>query len=134
MRIKDIFWIVISILFVRVFLISTIIYSSAIKASRVNEVYGFENLSIESLLFLDKLILLSLCVCLAVICLILRSISITNLDYLRNLSFHLFVIMSFLALPELIDLILGKPFILAVLFSNVIISGMLFCAYKRGII
>ncbi|MEJ6794971.1 MAG: hypothetical protein QNK68_08165 [Flavobacteriales bacterium] len=134
MRIKDIFWIVISILFVRVFIISTIIYSSAIKASMVNEVYGFENISIESLLFLDKFILLTFCVFLAVICLILRSIPITNLDYLKNLSFHLFVLMGFLALPDVIDLILGKPFLPIVLFLNVIIPGMLFCAYKRGII
>jgi hypothetical protein len=42
--------------------------------------------------------------------------------------------MGFLALPELIDLILGKPFLPIVLFSNVIISGMLFCGYKRGTI
>ena len=39
-----------------------------------------------------------------------------------------------ITLPELIDLILGKPFIAVVLFSNVIASGMLFYGYKRGTI
>lgn len=134
MRIKAIFWIVSAILFIRVFVISTIIYSSVIKAFKCNEFYGVENLSIESLLIFDKFILLSLCVCLAIICLILTSIFITDLDSLRNLSFYLLVLMGFITLPELIDLILGKPFIAVVLFSNVIASGMLFYGYKRGTI
>jgi hypothetical protein len=42
--------------------------------------------------------------------------------------------MGFLALPDVIDLILGKPILPIVLFLNVIIPGMLFCAYKKGII
>ena len=62
-----------------------------------------------------------------------RRLSIRDLSALRRLSFLLFVIMGFLALPDLIFGISGKPTApIPVIIANLLTMGILLYGDKRG--
>ena len=77
--------------------------------------------------------LIQLMVTVGIIFLILGSLRIRNLSALRRLSFLLFVVMGFFALPDLIFWIIGKPTApLPVILANLLTMGILIYGAKQG--
>ena len=108
MRIKTIFIVVSILLLFQVAPLILSLFSVDIKTMLLADTFGAE-VSNDGVLMFETFSFVLSSVIIGIICLILGSLSIRNLSALRRLSFLLFVVMGFLALPDLIFGISGKP-------------------------
>jgi len=132
MRIKTIFIIVSLLLLFQVAPLILSLFSVDIKTILLAETFGSE-VSKDAVLMFETFAFVLSSVIIGIICLILGSLSIRDLSAIRRLSFLLFVIMGFLALPDLIFGILGKPTApLPVIIANLLTMGILLYGAKRG--
>ena len=132
MRIKTIFFIVSILLLFQVAPLILSLFSVDIKAMLLLETFGSE-VSNDGVLMFETFAFVLSSVIIGIICLILGSLSIRDLSALRRLSFLLFVIMGFLALPDLIFGISGKPTApIPVIIENLLTMGLLLYVAKRG--
>ena len=132
MRIKTIFIVVSILLLFQVAPLILSLFSVDIKTMLLADTFGAE-VSNDGLLMFETFSFVLSSVIIGIICLILGSLSIRNLSALRRLSFLLFVVMGFLALPDLIFGISGKPTApIPVIIANLLTMGMLFYGAKRG--
>ena len=132
MRIKTIFFIVSILLLFQVAPLILSLFSDDIKAMLLLETFGSE-VSNDGVLMFETFAFVLSSVIIGIICLILGSLSIRDLSALRRLSFLLFVIMGFLALPDLIFGISGKPTApIPVIIANLLTMGILLYGAKRG--
>ena len=132
MRIKTIFIIVSFLLLFQVAPLILSLFSVNIKTNLLIETLG-KDVSNDAVLMFETFAFVLSSIIVGIICLILGSLSIRNLSALRRISFLLFVIMGFLALPDLIFGILGKPTEpIPVIIANLLTMGILFYGAKRG--
>ena len=132
MRIKTIFIIVSFLLLFQVAPLILSLFSVNIKTNLLIETFG-KDVSNDAVLMFETFAFVLSSIIVGIICLILGSLSIRNLSALRRISFLLFVIMGFLALPDLIFGILGKPTApIPVIIANLLTMGILFYGAKRG--
>ena len=132
MRIKTIFIVVSILLLFQVAPLILSMFSVDIKTMLLADTFGSE-ISIDAVLMFETFAFVLSSVIIGIICLILGSLSIKNLSALRRLSFLLFVIMGFLALPDLIFGISGKPTApIPVILANLLTMGILLYGAKRG--
>jgi predicted membrane channel-forming protein YqfA (hemolysin III family) len=107
-------------------------FSVDIKTMLLADTFGSE-ISKDAVLMFETFAFVLSSVIIGVICLILGSLSIRDLSALRRLSFLLFVMMGFLALPDLIFGISGKPTApIPVIIANLLTMGILLYGAKRG--
>jgi predicted membrane channel-forming protein YqfA (hemolysin III family) len=132
MRIKSIFIIVSMLLLFQVAPLILSLFSVDIKTMLLADTFGSE-VSNDAVLMFETFAFVLSSVIIGIICLILGSLSIRDLSALRRLSFLLFVIMGFLALPDLIFGISGKPTApIPVIIANLLTMGILLYGAKRG--
>ena len=98
MRIKTIFIVVSILLLFQVAPLILSLFSVDIKTMLLADTFGAE-VSNDGVLMFETFSFVLSSVIIGIICLILGSLSIRNLSALRRLSFLLFVVMGFLALP-----------------------------------
>ena len=132
MRIKTIFIVVSILLLFQVAPLILSMFSVDIKTMLLADTFGSE-ISKDAVLMFETFAFVLSSVIIGIICLILGSLSIKNLSALRRLSFLLFVVMGFLALPDLIFGISGKPTApIPVILANLLTMGILLYGAKRG--
>ena len=125
MRIKTIFIVVSILLLFQVAPLILSLFSVDIKTMLLADTFGAE-VSNDGVLMFETFSFVLSSVIIGIICLILGSLSIRDLSALRRLSFLLFVVMGFLALPDLIFGISGKPTApIPVIIANLLTMGML---------
>ena len=132
MKIKTIFWIASLLLFFQVSPLIGTIFSDELKSSLITDALGLD-VSNDTIIMFDTFALVVSSTVVGIIFLILGSLRIRNLSALRRLSFLLFVVMGFFALPDLIFWIIGKPTApLPVILANLLTMGILIYGAKRG--
>ncbi len=132
MRIKTIFWIASLLLFFQVLPLIGTMFSDELKSSLITDALGLD-VSNDTIIMFDTFALVVSSTVVGIIFLILGSLRIRNLSALRRLSFLLFVVMGFFALPDLIFWIIGKPTApLPVILANLLTMGILIYGAKRG--
>ena len=132
MKIKTIFWIASLLLFFQISPLIGTMFSDELKSSLITDALGLD-VSNDTIIMFDTFALVVSSTVVGIIFLILGSLRIRNLSALRRLSFLLFVVMGFFALPDLIFWIIGKPTApLLVILANFLTMGILIYGAKRG--
>ncbi len=132
MRIKTIFIVVCILLLFQVAPLILSLFMIDIKTLLLADTFGPE-VSNDAVLMFETFSFVLSSVIIGIIFLILGSLSIRDLSALRRLSFLLFVVMGFLALPDLIFGISGKPSApIPVIIANLLTMGILLYGAKRG--
>ena len=103
------------------------------KATLILDAFGVETLSPDGDLMFDTFALVLGCVALGIFFMMVGITSIEDLAALKRLSFLLFVVMGFFALPDLINAFAGKPTApLPVILLNLAALGLLLYGSKKG--
>ena len=132
MRIRIIFLIASFLLLFQVAPLIISMFSVDFKSALISDAFG-SNFSSDAVQMFDTFALVVSSMVIGIVFLIIGSLSIRNLKALRRLSFLLFVIMGFFALPDLINGIAGKPTApIPVIIANILTMGILFYGAKRG--
>ena len=133
MKLKTIFWITAILTLLQVAPLFGALFSEGIKEALIQDAFGVKTLSPDGMLMFETFALVLGCVVLGVFFLIIGATSIKDLHALRRISFLLFVVMGFLALPDLINAINGDPTApLPVIMLNMIALILLLYGSKRG--
>ncbi|MFL2628658.1 MAG: hypothetical protein ACJ0OQ_02730, partial [Candidatus Marisimplicoccus sp.] len=109
MKLKTIFWITAILTLLQVVPLFGALFSEGIKEALIQDAFGVSTLSPDGMLMFETFALVLGCVIVGVFFLIIGATSIKDLHALRRISFLLFVVMGFLALPDLINAINGDP-------------------------
>ena len=103
------------------------------KAALIFDAFGVETLTADGDLMFDTFALVLGCVALGVFFMMVGITSIEDIATLKRLSFLLFVVMGFFALPDLINAFAGKPTApLPVILLNLAALGLLLYGSKKG--
>ena len=133
MKLKTIFWITAILTLLQVVPLFGALFSEGIKEALIQDAFGVSTLSPDGMLMFETFALVLGCIIIGVFFLIIGATSIKDLHALRRISFLLFVVMGFLALPDLINAINGDPTApLAVIMLNMIALILLLYGSKRG--
>ena len=107
--------------------------SPIVKAALILDAFGVETLSPDGDLMFDTFALVLGCVAMGIFFMMVGITSIEDLAALKRLSFLLFVVMGFFALPDLINAFAGKPTApLPVILLNLAALGLLLYGSKKG--
>ena len=135
MKLKTIFWIAAVLTALQMLPLIGAMISPDIKAALVLDAFGVESLSPDASLLFDTFILVVGCIVMGIFFMIIGITSIEDLAALKRLSFLLFVVMGFFALPDLINAFAGKPTApLPVIILNMAALGLLLYGSKKGTI
>jgi len=133
MKLKTIFWIAAALTALQMLPLIGAMFSPDIKAALVLDAFGVESLSPDASLLFDTFILVVGCIVMGIFFMIIGITSIEDLAALKRLSFLLFVVMGFFALPDLINAFAGKPTApLPVIILNMAALGLLYYGSKKG--
>jgi|TARA_B100001059_G_C17833449_1_gene586291 predicted membrane channel-forming protein YqfA (hemolysin III family) len=133
MKLKTIFWIAAVLTALQMLPLIGAMISPDIKAALVLDAFGVETLSPDGNLLFDTFVLVVGCIVTGIFFMIIGMTSIEDLAALKRLSFLLFVVMGFLALPDLINAFAGKPTApLPVILLNLAALGLLLYGSKKG--
>ena len=133
MKLKTIFWIAAVLTALQMLPLIGAMISPDIKAALVLDAFGVETLSPDGNLLFDTFVLVVGCIVTGIFFMIIGMTSIKDLAALKRLSFLLFVVMGFLALPDLINAFAGKPTApLPVILLNLAALGLLLYGSKKG--
>ena len=133
MKLKTIFWIAAVLTALQMLPLIGAMISPDIKAALVLDAFGVETLSPDGNLLFDTFVLVVGCIVTGIFFMIIGMTSIEDLAALKRLSFLLFVVMGFLALPDLINAFAGKQTApLPVILLNLAALGLLLYGSKKG--
>ena len=133
MKLKTIFWIAAVLMLLQVLPLLGAMISPDVKAALILDAFGVETLSTDGDLMFDTFALVLGCVALGIFFMMVGITSIEDLAALKRLSFLLFVVMGFFALPDLINAFAGKPTApLPVILLNLAALGLLLYGSKKG--
>ena len=134
MKIKTIFWICISLIFLQGLPLFLSILSHEFKLTLVSEAFG-DNPSEDAILIFNTFALVVGLLVIGIIFLILGTMKFTDLNTLRKMSFLFFVLLGFFALPDLISFLRGEPTApLPVIILGLITIGLFYYGSKKGTI
>ena len=133
MKLKTIFWIAAVLMLLQLLPLLGAMISPDVKAALILDAFGVETLSSDGDLMFDTFALVLGCVALGIFFMMVGITSIEDLAALKRLSFLLFVVMGFFALPDLINAFAGKPTApLPVILLNLAALGLLLYGSKKG--
>jgi hypothetical protein len=116
-------------------MVALILLSPNIQSWIANDIYALDYFSETSNDLLNSLSLTLICTNIGAILFIVGISSMTDLDLLKRMCFLLFIMISFFALPQFIDMVLGNPTSpLVLLMLNFMSPCLLFYGYKKGIV
>ena len=134
MKIKTIFWICISLIFLQGLPLFLSILSPEFKLILVSEAFG-GNPSEDAIVIFNTFTLVVGLLVIGIIFLILGTMKFTDLNTLRKMSFLFFVLFGFFALPDLINFLRGEPTApLPVIILGLITMGLFYYGSKKGTI
>lgn len=134
MKIKTIFWICISLIFLQGLPLFLSIISPEFKLTLVSDAFG-SNPSEDAIIIFNTFALVVGLLVIGIIFLIIGTMSFTKINTLKRMSFLFFVLQGFFALPDLISFLKGEPTApLPVIIMGLITLGLFYYGSKKGTI
>lgn len=134
MKIKTIFWICISLIFLQGLPLFLSIISPEFKLTLVSDAFG-SNPSEDAIIIFNTFALVVGLLVIGIIFLIIGTMSFTEVNTLKRMSFLFFVLQGFFALPDLISFLKGEPTApLPVIIMGLITLGLFYYGSKKGTI
>jgi predicted membrane channel-forming protein YqfA (hemolysin III family) len=134
MKIKTIFWICISLIFLQGLPLFLSIISPEFKLTLVSDAFG-SNPSEDAIIIFNTFALVVGLLVIGIIFLIIGTMSFTEVNTLKRMSFLFFVLQGFFALPDLINFLKGEPTApLPVIIMGLITLGLFYYGSKKGTI
>lgn len=134
MKIKTIFWICISLIFLQGLPLFLSIISPEFKLTLVSDAFG-TNPSEDAIIIFNTFALVVGLLVIGIIFLIIGTMSFTEINTLKRMSFLFFVLQGFFALPDLISFLKGEPTApLPVIIMGLITLGLFYYGSKKGTI
>jgi len=134
MKIKTIFWICISLIFLQGLPLLLSIISPEFKLTLVSDAFG-SNPSEDAMIIFNTFALVVGLLVIGIIFLIIGTMSFTEINTLKRMSFLFFVLQGFFALPDLISFLKGEPTApLPVIIMGLITLGLFYYGSKKGTI
>ena len=134
MKIKTIFWIAITCIFVQLLPLLATFFSPEFKLMLVSDVFGNEPSS-DAITMFDQFAFVLSFVGLGFISMIFGAFSFDDLESLRKVSFLFFIFSIFWALPDLLNLILGEPAApIPIIILGLIQVGLFYYGSKKGVV
>ena len=134
MKIKTIFWICISLIFLQGLPLFLSILSPEFKLTLVSDAFG-SNPSEDAIIIFNTFALVVGLLIIGIIFLIIGTMSFTEINTLKRMSFLFFVLQGFFALPDLISFLKGEPTApLPVIIMGLITLGLFYYGSKKGTI
>ena len=134
MKIKTIFWICISLIFLQGLPLFLSIISPEFKLTLVSDAFG-SNPSEDAIIIFNTFALVVGLLVIGIIFLIIGTMSFTEINTLKRMSFLFFVLQGFFALPDLISFLKGEPTApLPVIIMGIITLGLFYYGSKKGTI
>ena len=134
MKIKTIFWIAITCIFVQLLPLLATFFSPEFKLMLVSNVLGNEP-SPDTISMFDQFAFVLSFVGLGFISMIFGAFSFDDLESLRKVSFLFFIFSIFWTLPDLLNLILGEPAApIPIIILGLIQIGIFYYGSKKGVI
>jgi|TARA_B100000530_G_scaffold287818_1_gene203197 predicted membrane channel-forming protein YqfA (hemolysin III family) len=134
MKIKSIFWICISLIFLQGLPLFISILSPEFKLNLVTEAFG-SNPSEDALIIFNTFALVVGLLVIGIIFFIIGAMKFKELETLRRMSFLFFMLQGFFALPDLISVLKGEPTApLPVIMMGLVTMGLFYYGSKKGTI
>tara|TARA_B100001059_G_scaffold235606_1_gene281853 strand:- start:1950 stop:2354 length:405 start_codon:yes stop_codon:yes gene_type:complete len=134
MKIKTIFWICISLIFLQGLPLFLSIISPEFKLTLVSDAFG-SNPSEDAIIIFNTFALVVGLLVIGIIFLIIGTMSFTEINTLKRMSFLFFVLHGFFALPDLISFLKGEPTApLPVIIMGLITLSLFYYGSKKGTI
>ena len=134
MKIKTIFWICISLIFLQGLPLFLSIISPEFKLTLVSDAFG-SNPSEDAIIIFNTFALVVGLLVIGIIFLIIGTMSFTEINTLKRMSFLFFVLQGFFALPDLISFLKGEPTApLPVIIMGLVTLGLFYYGSKKGTI
>ena len=134
MKIKSIFWICISLIFLQGLPLFISILSPEFKLNLVTEAFG-SNPSEDALIIFNTFALVVGLLVIGIIFFIIGAMKFKELETLRRMSFLFFMLQGFFALPDLISFLKGEPTApLPVIIIGLVTMGLFYYGSKKGTI
>ena len=134
MKIKTIFWICISLIFLQGLPLFLSIISPEFKLTLVSDAFG-SNPSEDAIIVFNTFALVVGLLVIGIIFLIIGTMSFTEINTLKRMSFLFFVLQGFFALPDLISFLKGEPTApLPVIIMGIITLSLFYYGSKKGTI
>ena len=134
MKIKTIFWICISLIFLQGLPLFLSIISHEFKLTLVSDAFG-SNPSEDAIIIFNTFALVVGLLVIGIIFLIIGTMSFTEINTLKRMSFLFFVLQGFFALPDLISFLKGEPTApLPVIIMGLITLSLFYYGSKKGTI
>ena len=134
MKIKTIFWIAITCLFIQLLPLLATFFSPEFKLMLVSDVFGNEPSS-DAITMFDQFAFVLSFVGLGFISMIFGAFSFDDLESLRKVSFLFFIFSIFWTLPDLLNLILGEPAApIPIIILGLIQIGLFYYGSKKGFV
>ncbi|MCH1454131.1 MAG: hypothetical protein L7U59_06945 [Flavobacteriaceae bacterium] len=132
MKIKTIFWLCASLIFIQGIPLFLSLFSAEFKMMLIADAFG-ANPSADAVIMFETFALVVGLLVLGIIFIIIGATSFTDLDTLKRVSFLLFVFSGFFALPDLIGFIKGDPTApLPVIILGLVTLGLFYYGSKKG--
>ncbi len=134
MKIKTIFWIAITCIFVQLLPLLATFFSPEFKLMLVSDAFGNEPSS-DAITMFDQFAFVLSFVGLGFISMIFGAFSFDDLESLRKVSFLFFIFSIFWTLPDLLNLILGEPAApIPIIILGLIQVGLFYYGSKKGVV
>lgn len=134
MKIKTIFKINIVLIFLQALPLYISLFSSEFKSILITDAFGTDP-SPDAIIMFEQFALVLGLLILGVIALIYGTLTFTDINVLKRISFLLFVVSGFFALPDLINVFIGQPTApLPVIIMGLITFGLFFYGSRKGTI
>ena len=134
MKIKTIFWIAITCLFIQLLPLLATFFSPEFKLMLVSDAFGNKPSS-DAITMFDQFAFVLSFVGLGFISMIFGAFSFDDLESLRKVSFLFFIFSIFWTLPDLLNLILGEPAApIPIIILGLIQVGLFYYGSKKGVV
>ena len=134
MKIKTIFWIAITCIFVQLLPLLATFFSPEFKLMLVSNVLGNEPSS-DTISMFDQFAFVLSFVGLGFISMIFGAFSFDDLESLRKVSFLFFIFSIFWTIPDLLNLILGEPAApIPIIILGLIQVSLVYYGSKKGVV
>ena len=134
MKIKTIFGIAITCIFVQLLPLLATFFSPEFKLMLVSDAFGNEPSS-DSITMFDQFAFVLSFIGLGFISMIFGAFSFDDLESLRKVSFLFFIFSIFWTLPDLLNLILGEPAApIPIIILGLIQVGLFYYGSKKGVV
>jgi len=132
MKIKTIFWICTILVFIQGIPLFLSLFSPEFKLMLIADAFGSEP-SADAVTMFEGFALVVGLIVLGIIFVIIGATSFSDLETLKRISFLLFVLTGFFALPDLIGFIKGDPTApLPVIIIGLATMGLFYYGSKKG--